>query len=628
MSAEIKYPAMKSNLRFGGVFPGFPIEFFFRLPRRRFRRGIYFFLSAAVLLSACVSPAKPAGDAGEAFINFINHTPFTVHIVRGSGRIDICDVSPYGNTIAPNSSASDESYYPVFDIPLTEDYYLKNLYPADKDLYYAIDNNVLKQEINIYPPGAFSDAAVYIVFTNNSKSGGVYLSRNERQDRMTAVNLPGARSNINSGETAVFRIGNSNDIQGFTLRPLGTGGGYLSYRPGFVYSFSFDGSSMTLNDSRPLSRVGEGGWTKTLEAEGLPVFAAGTGGNVSVFTPHREGIRHFETGPGGDGQNRTFFGEKGAVLTAALPLEGGAALVAAYSEKARGEYSPLLWKQNKGGAAALDFSSDYHFGTILSLAAKDGLTFLAAGSADDYGGGRDYGACLSLLRDEGGRMVKLWEIGPKELGNKFGEARSAVWVPADNVWRVSGALLDYDSLGNPLPGSYLIEADNDGNILKTDTSFTRLSFYKILAGRDGSWYLAGEEAQDAQSRALLIKYDGAGNQVWRRQYLSRAFSFYQDAILVEENSQIVLAGTMNAADAGGTGGTPFIQGINTATGDEEWRTELNRDEFAGTALAYSLIRGNGYGYVTALCGIREGIPSGPFIITRLNERGLLYGGNK
>jgi hypothetical protein len=85
---------------------------------------------------------------------------------------------------------------------------------------------------------------------------------------------------------------------------------------------------------------------------------------------------------------------------------------------------------------------------------------------------------------------------------------------------------------------------------------------------------------------------------------------------------------MNAADGSGTGGTPFLQGINAATGEEEWRAELGGGEFAGTALACGLVRGNGYGYVTALCSIAEGRPAGPFIIARLNERGLMYGGNK
>ncbi|MDR0585946.1 MAG: hypothetical protein LBG26_01770 [Treponema sp.] len=582
----------------------------------------------AALLSACLSPAKPAGEdslseAGGAVINFINHTPFPVHIVRGSGRIDICDVAPYGNTLAPNSAGSDESYYPVFDVPLTGDYYLKNLYSEDRDFYYSIDSRVLKQEINIHLPEAFSDTAVYIVFTNASKTGGVYLSRNERLDRMTAINWPGARSNINSGETAVFRIGNAKDLTGFTVRPLNISSG-LSCRPGFVYSLVFDGSSITLNDSRPLNRMGETGWTKTLEAAGLPVLAAGNGGNISVFAPGPEGIWHFETGPGESGQNRTLCAEKGSVVTSALPLEDGAVLASGYVETARGEYSPLLWKQNEGGATALDFPAGYRYGTILSLAAKEGPAFLAAGSADDYGGGRDYGACLNLLQDEGGRLVKRWEIGPKDLGDKFGEARSAVWVPIDNIWRVTGVLLDYDSRGNLLPGSYVIEVDDAGGILKTDVSFNGLSFYKILAARDGSWYLAGEEAQ---GRALLVKYDRTGKLLWRQQNRLQAFSYYQDAMLVEEDSQIVLAGTMNAADGGGTGGTPFLQGINAATGAEEWRAEPG-GEFPGTALAYSLVRGKGYGYVTALCGVAEGMPSGPYIIARLNERGLMYGGNK
>jgi hypothetical protein len=131
--------------------------------------------------------------------------------------------------------------------------------------------------------------------------------------------------------------------------------------------------------------------------------------------------------------------------------------------------------------------------------AKDIMGFTVVNTARFCG--RDYGACLSLLQDEGGRLVKRREIGPGELGDKFGEARSAVWLPTDNIWRVTGVLLDCDSRGNLLPGSYVIEVDDRGGILKTGVSFDNLSFYKIPAARDGSRYLAGEEAR---GRALLI----------------------------------------------------------------------------------------------------------------------------
>jgi hypothetical protein len=193
----------------------------------------------------------------------------------------------------------------------------------------------------------------------------------------------------------------------------------------------------------------------------------------------------------------------------------------------------------------------------------------------------------------------------------------------NDLWRMTGEVLDYDQRGNRRHGSYLITVDGNGTVKKTDTSFSGLSFYKILGGVDGAYYLIGEEEKAGASYALVTKYDAAGKLLWRQKEQPQAYSYYQDAVLEADAGQIVLAGTMNARNGSGEGGTPFIQALSTDAGGELWRQELTASEFKGTALVSGIRKAPDYGYMLALCGIAQGTPRTPFVIARVNERGYL-----
>jgi hypothetical protein len=192
----------------------------------------------------------------------------------------------------------------------------------------------------------------------------------------------------------------------------------------------------------------------------------------------------------------------------------------------------------------------------------------------------------------------------------------------NEIWRVTGAALEYDRLGNLIHGAYLMEIDKNGAVQKT-ISFRGLSFYKITGSRDGSYYLVGEEEKGIESSAAVFKYDENGVLLWHQKTPLPVFSYYNDAVFSEENSQIVLAGTMGARDAAGSEGVPFIQGIDAGSGEERWRSELTNGDFLGVSLAGALVKAPEYGYVVALCGISRGVGEKPYVIARLNERGLL-----
>jgi len=195
-------------------------------------------------------------QSGAGSILFTNRTPFTVHLVRGSGRIDAATVAPKSSVKVSNIAGIEETYYPLFDIPLTAAYSLPRLRPENPDFCYQIASNIAQQEIEINIPSSFYDNYSYIIFTSNSKGGGVSLSRNQSSNLMTGINYQEAKSVINERETLVFRE-NPLELQSLRINPLNITLGEISYQAGYVYTFVFDGNEVTLTDARPLVDVGK-----------------------------------------------------------------------------------------------------------------------------------------------------------------------------------------------------------------------------------------------------------------------------------------------------------------------------------------------------------------------------------
>ena len=188
-------------------------------------------------------------------IIFNNKTPFIVHLVRGSGRVDVGTILPFGSLSVNNLYDSTENYFPLFDIPITGTWTLIHLRSDSIDYYFRIDNSLEYQEIDIVPPNFFDENRAFIIFSNNSRSGGVSVMLNDSNYRMTGLNFTPAKDNVNVGETIVYQI-NPRDIQYLLINPLNITFGELNYQNGYVYKFIFDGSNVNLIDARPLAEIG------------------------------------------------------------------------------------------------------------------------------------------------------------------------------------------------------------------------------------------------------------------------------------------------------------------------------------------------------------------------------------
>jgi hypothetical protein len=543
------------------------------------------------------------------------------------------------------------------------------LRPADRNLYYQIDNTKSEQEITVTVPSGIDDAASYIIFSNNSSLGGVSLL--SPAGFLSAL-YPQDKRNINGGETVIYRV-NPRDNNDFQLSPGNQKPENIRYRPGFVYSFDFDGAALTLTDARPLHRIGEPSWSLAIpEAAGPlllvpPPSAASAAADIAadspgLFVPAREGFFRYTFDSAGQAEKKPVPGEGFDLKALARSADGAFLLAGYYDDERTGAYSPVV-KAQRGDAAAFLAPSllhDRRSAYFLGLAEKKPApeqnageggppVWLALGAADSgINPPEAYKAYLRAFTLNAGAFTPLWELGPAEFDAALaaqsgavqdtgrpgcGALKAAVYDPGADRWLLTGSIIQQDRLGNPLTGSYVAVVTGAGEIADIDFSFPGMSINKILrepggqdrpGGQDGpgpaAFYLAGEEQKNGQTGAVLVKYDPRGRELWR--FTGHpAHSFYLDAALDKENAQIVLAGTLDARDQAGTGGRPFIEGVDPETGTLLWREDLSA--LGEAALVTGIVKAPDYGFVLALSGFSGGYYTSPYIAVRVNARGRL-----
>jgi hypothetical protein len=368
--------------------------------------------------------------------------------------------------------------------------------------------------------------------------------------------------------------------------------------PGYLYLFSFDGTSVVLTDARPLHRAGEPPWSRTLPGISSPaILTAGGTGAFAVSSADYE-------------------------LKAANRTADGGLLSAGFAER-DGIYIPLARKEAETGtlrwqlepSRRADSLSSYY----LALTQGDSDLWFAAGGADiginDAVGFKAYIRCF---RDLGASVSIQWELGPDDFAERCGAVKSLSWDATRRRCLVTGDFLNAEGIA-----AYTAFIDSTGKILKVDTGFSGFSFSRIISAADGTYYLIGEEQKsDGLSYAVLLKYGAEGERIRRTLDQPPAGSYYQDAVLDEDEGTIVLAGTMNGSDSYGSGGNPFIECVRADTGGREWIKVLDEPVFKGLSLAAGIIKAPDYGYVLSMAGIAGGAYRAPFTVARVNARGF------
>ena len=407
-------------------------------------------------------------------------------------------------------------------------------------------------------------------------------------------------------------------------------------KPGYIYSFLYTVNGITLTDSRPLYRVGESAWAETIPEANATLKLAVKDGEIHMFAPTDNGLVRYAYDSAGNKKEQIPSGDD-FQISVAIPT-GNDFFIAGYEVNySRNITIPIARIQGADGTPrrllSMSGNPEYNSAFYNTAAQKDS-TWLLAGGITQFG---EPSAYARLVRDNGSALTAEWELGRAHFdaalksnaqtassGIGCGEIESAVYDSKRDRWLLTGNNLEFDSMLRPVVGSYLAIVNSTGDIQKIDTSLKGFSFYKILIDAQGNYYLVGEEQKGTDSLAVIVKYNADGLKLWQipvpPSSQPAVYSYYNDAILDIENSQIVLGGTLDANDGSGNGGKPFVEGVDMEKGTSLWREVLTDPVFAGTSLVTSIVPAPDYGFVVTLSGIND-YTSPPYVVARVNARG-------
>jgi len=516
-------------------------------------------------------------------------------------------------------------------------------------LFYKGDHKTFRENrvsFTIEEPHQIENYGTFITLHNRAKNAVRFLT-GETNSSLVQTGSPKigniwARSNkweFDPNETEVFKIDYNSSHSNYFIQD-GSKKIQLvlpqNVNNNYVYKFEYNGTTVTLTDSRPLHRIGEDAWIEPTKAtvvappetETDPIELVATNDAIHVFASTESGLLRTAYDSAKNVINSSL-SERIPYFTFAGVAEGGF-LVAGYEKFTNGTYRPIARIQNMNGATlcALAHSKEYDNERFFTAAQKDSTTWLLAGDGVKIGKGGNT-AYVRLVRLEKDELKTVWERGENDFkGDKplingrteCGRIISAVYDNVQDRWLVVGG-----NNSNRNPGSFVAVIANDGAITAIDHS--DMFFYKILIASDGA-YLIGEEQVKNETYAILAKYN-IKDRSFTRIFISpppHSHSYYHDALIDSTNNLIVLGGVIRAEDGSGRGGVPFVEAVNNQTGRLIWREELSDPEIkkTGAVLVTAIVPAPDYGFALALSGIVNGDYGMPFIIARVNSQGKYY----
>jgi len=398
-------------------------------------------------------------------------------------------------------------------------------------------------------------------------------------------------------------------------------------RSGCIYRFLYKGNEVSLTDARPIQRIGESGWVKMIPNATGPMPLVAANEEIDMFIPTEQGIVRTAYDSAGNSSTPVINGD-GYEITFA-DHTGDGFIISGYEKLADGDIQPIARIHNLDGTTRhiLEPSKKYWTGSFSSAARQnDTDTWLLAGSGAKTGtiGNTAY---ATLVQEKNNKLTASWELGGKDFYNNTsgiicGEINSVVYDQIHNLWLVTGANNEFDSMKNPVKSSFIAEINNDGTIQKIDNSFKAMSFYKILTDSNGNCYFAGEEQRGDETYAVIIKYNIDNGQSLRISTQPPSHSYYHTAFFDSIGNHFILAGVLGAENEYGQKGLPFIEAVDAEKGTLQWREILSDPSLAGASLVTAIVSAPDYGFVVTLSGIAENYEK-PFFIARLNSQGKL-----
>ena len=552
------------------------------------------------------------------------------------------EISIDGKTL--RSGESVENSFPLHDSELYDGWTVTYKIPLSKSVFYSHNAKVQitdrQNAVSIENPLSKDIREAYIVVRNKSKqsmqltngTGTIFAScldgRINTREAKSEHNIAPAKTAAyeilkSKEELRTVKVSVSADRKNYPLL------GNTSLRPGYVYTYVFDGKQVVKEDERPLLAVNEPLWKVEDSSFIIEKIAAGMGtdgrnifyaagrqkvtdanGNA-YFCPALRGIDnagavHWTT-------RSTGISPEGSAYDVAVLDDGFVLAVGQRIQDGRYRGFAELYTPDGTLADGKTYSECAGLGAMTRL---EGRSYAAVGFDD--------AEMLLLATISAAKNALHYRRLPLHLPpNAAGSIASAIPVYSAASKTLFLFCNPYTEEGLPLP-SVLYAVYEDGRAEAIPLNNKIRSVAAATQDDSGALYAGGESADTEKSEAVIIKV-GAERSADVFYRGGAPFSYIAELHFNAQSRELTASGVCRAEEGSGLGGVPFIAGFDAQSGVQLWRRELTGSPYR---LLKSFAPCADYGFAGAFASIVRNGPETDFgssCAARLNATGQAAG---
>lgn len=477
-----------------------------------------------------------------------------------------------------------QNAFPLRKSELYDGWSVSYTIPLSKDVFYEhrekvqITNN--QSKLIIAPPSKNNIREAYIVVKNTSKQS---CQITNGQGTFFACSFEGKvntqyaqkEHNIAPSKTAIYEIYKQEEMkmgrvfasQGKKDYPLLKN---TSVKPGYVYTYEFNGKDAVKVDERPILKIGEPLWKqedallaieKILENDGLYYLA----GNKSVLDPDGNTyccpyMRCID-----DANNLKWQTEEVSLdgyIRDAVSLKDGSILACGQS-LIQEENVGTLWLYSRDGV--LQGSKNYSDFQVITKMAVMGDDVALSGFDNE---GKLKLSKVSIANNTISATKKL--VAP--LSNEIIESTSSLsllYETASKTLFLCCNLTDEDERTLP---SKLFAIKENGKMEEVSLGGKIASVSSVVQSANGTIYAGGESTLDEKTESVVLKIVADKDGSVRTSSLfyqgKIPFSYITSMTLDEESRTLTVGGVCKAKKSSGFAGIPFIASFDIISGKE------------------------------------------------------------
>lgn len=516
-----------------------------------------------------------------------------------------------------HDSALYDGWTVVYTIPLN-----KNLFYRHKEKIKIIDN---QKTVSITNPQKTTDDS-YIIINNNSNQPIQFTNGHETifpcyAEGQVNHSKPKALYTITANQAAVYGISKkeqifiSSDKNHYNIMDN------TYFRNGYVYTYSFDGTSVVKEDERPLINVNEHLWSKPYTSTEIAGIFSGTDKEL-YYAIGKENKKN-EHGELYEAAYISCMDSSGAekwqkVFTenncdtsfySGIVLEDGSFLAAGSHTKEA--HAGLIVQYSKNGTV-LQSQKISGFSLFDSIIKIDGETALLAGFDAD---GNFLTAKLTIKNNSLNCIPQNSSIPLN--GNEAVSKAVPFYDEPSKTLLLFCNLFDLET-EQALP-SIVCAVSENGTLERLSLQNTVKAISSVVRDSNGLFYIGGETVKKEQSAASVVCFDYANKKTSIFYMDGFPYSYISAMHVNQKSHELIISGTLKASDAFGNSGVPFIKSFDIGTGKELWKTVYKNKQYE---LLSSFVPCARYGFIATFTNVSEdGEYAAPVGVLRLNAVG-------